>query len=152
MALRRSLTSAIATASGAFRPLPAGGGRLPAFLRAALPEQCAAWRLVSRARNPHGRATFEGGERRMMERSWIPYCGAAPLPGDWLARWNGDPWLLLALGLIALLGLRRDDAPPFRSEEHTSELQSLMRISYAVFCLNKKTTHTCTTTHPYKLS
>src|SRR3546814_9831150 len=29
----------------------------------------------------------------------------------------------------------------FRSEEHTSELQSLMRISYAVFCLKKKTTH-----------
>src|SRR3546814_5008366 len=27
----------------------------------------------------------------------------------------------------------------FRSEEHTSELQSLMRISYAVFCLQKKT-------------
>src|SRR3546814_6750508 len=29
-----------------------------------------------------------------------------------------------------------------RSEEHTSELQSLMRISYAVFCLKKKQTHT----------
>src|SRR3546814_1930270 len=29
-----------------------------------------------------------------------------------------------------------------RSEEHTSELQSLMRISYAVFCLKKKTAHT----------
>src|SRR3546814_4647083 len=29
----------------------------------------------------------------------------------------------------------------FRSEEHTSELQSLMRISYAVFCLKKKKTH-----------
>src|SRR3546814_2639436 len=29
-------------------------------------------------------------------------------------------------------------APPRRSEEHTSELQSLMRISYAVFCLKKK--------------
>src|SRR3546814_5047080 len=28
-----------------------------------------------------------------------------------------------------------------RSEEHTSELQSLMRISYAVFCLKKKTDH-----------
>src|SRR3546814_1094427 len=28
-----------------------------------------------------------------------------------------------------------------RSEEHTSELQSLMRISYAVFCLKKKSTH-----------
>src|SRR3546814_7031805 len=31
-----------------------------------------------------------------------------------------------------------------RSEEHTSELQSLMRISYAVFCLKKKTNHTTT--------
>src|SRR3546814_3682154 len=29
-----------------------------------------------------------------------------------------------------------------RSEEHTSELQSLMRISYAVFCLKNKTTYT----------
>src|SRR3546814_1592557 len=29
--------------------------------------------------------------------------------------------------------------PLYRSEEHTSELQSLMRISYAVFCLKKKT-------------
>src|SRR3546814_8565417 len=29
----------------------------------------------------------------------------------------------------------------FRSEEHTSEIQSLMRISYAVFCLKKKTHH-----------
>src|SRR3546814_1992553 len=34
--------------------------------------------------------------------------------------------------------------PPGRSEEHTSELQSLMRSSYAVFCLNKKT-HTSPT-------
>src|SRR3546814_2559125 len=36
---------------------------------------------------------------------------------------------------------------PKRSEEHTSELQSLMRISYAVFCMKKKTdltTHTTT--------
>src|SRR3546814_5681046 len=35
----------------------------------------------------------------------------------------------------------RDRVAPFdhRSEEHTSELQSLMRISYAVFCLKKKT-------------
>src|SRR3546814_3752339 len=30
------------------------------------------------------------------------------------------------------------DAVAIRSEEHTSELQSLMRISYAVFCLKKK--------------
>src|SRR3546814_5337130 len=32
-------------------------------------------------------------------------------------------------------------AAAFRSEEHTSELQSLMRISYAVFCLKKKHTN-----------
>src|SRR3546814_8483815 len=51
---------------------------------------------------------------------------------------------------IALPGvtdlLQKGQAPfshlPFdRSEEHTSELQSLMRISYAVFCLQKKTTN-----------
>src|SRR3546814_9019095 len=34
----------------------------------------------------------------------------------------------------------REQAMPRRSEEHTSELQSLMRISYAVFCLKKKKT------------
>src|SRR3546814_6749105 len=37
------------------------------------------------------------------------------------------------------LDLRRV-AAPLRSEEHTSELQSLMRLSYAVFCLKKKKT------------
>src|SRR3546814_6404458 len=37
-------------------------------------------------------------------------------------------------------GLQMDHHPAHRSEEHTSELQSLMRISYAVFCLKKKTT------------
>src|SRR3546814_4437020 len=36
-----------------------------------------------------------------------------------------------------------------RSEEHTSELQSLMRISYAVFCLKKKINITKTDTHNY---
>src|SRR3546814_9407598 len=34
--------------------------------------------------------------------------------------------------------LQNDSASKSRSEEHTSELQSLMRISYAVFCLKKK--------------
>src|SRR3546814_5994684 len=34
-----------------------------------------------------------------------------------------------------------------RSEEHTSELQSIMRISYAVFCLKKKTQHSQQLTH-----
>src|SRR3546814_5546052 len=38
------------------------------------------------------------------------------------------------------------DAEEKRSEEHTSELQSLMRISYAVFCLKNKTNSTRATT------
>src|SRR3546814_2105182 len=47
----------------------------------------------------------------------------------------------LWLGLtIVILALTIDWWAPWRSEEHTSELQSLMRISYAVFCLKKKTT------------
>src|SRR3546814_3830681 len=46
---------------------------------------------------------------------------------------------LAALGLAALLPVMA--ALGMRSEEHTSELQSLMRISYAVFCLKKKKTN-----------
>src|SRR3546814_7808376 len=39
---------------------------------------------------------------------------------------------------LLLCRFRIDEAHFLRSEEHTSELQSLMRISYAVFCLKKK--------------
>src|SRR3546814_7005997 len=39
-------------------------------------------------------------------------------------------------------GGRKGVSPRLRSEEHTSELQSLMRISYAVFCLKKQLTQT----------
>src|SRR3546814_4484691 len=49
--------------------------------------------------------------------------GALALPGIWGTRHQGR-------------SSRADGA--FRSEEHTSELQSLMRISYAVFCLKKQ--------------
>src|SRR3546814_10174379 len=49
------------------------------------------------------------------------------------------------------------DSPPYhgnrrRSEEHTSELQSLMRISYAVFCLKKKKNKTHINTHKATLT
>src|SRR3546814_5829408 len=43
------------------------------------------------------------------------------------------------IGLLVTLLVRANRQ---RSEEHTSELQSLMRISYAVFCLKKKKTYT----------
>src|SRR3546814_9513632 len=46
-------------------------------------------------------------------------------------------------------GQAQDEADR-RSEEHTSELQSLMRISYAVFCLKKKTTQQQHTINTYK--
>src|SRR3546814_1197104 len=42
------------------------------------------------------------------------------------------------LGLNGGPTFKHNEAFSFRSEEHTSELQSLMRISYAVFCLKKK--------------
>src|SRR3546814_3750198 len=49
-------------------------------------------------------------------------------------------WLSLMLLFGAMVGLLAQEVAfaSARSEEHTSELQSLMRISYAVFCLKKK--------------
>src|SRR3546814_1602029 len=46
----------------------------------------------------------------------------------------------IAAGLTVREAAARLKIGKTRSEEHTSELQSLMRISYAVFCLKKKTT------------
>src|SRR3546814_5240909 len=67
----------------------------------------------------------------------------------WLLRRNGKiddtqrilTEKLVAIGLFTLAMLMRATCGMIqhRSEEHTSELQSLMRISYAVFCLKKKT-------------
>src|SRR3546814_3444086 len=53
-----------------------------------------------------------------------------------------DDCALMLRGLRTLdVRLTRHGANGLRSEEHTSELQSLMRISYAVFCLKKKKQH-----------
>src|SRR3546814_8190159 len=48
------------------------------------------------------------------------------------------PWITLARGARLLVVHEALETIDSRSEEHTSELQSLMRISYAVFCLKKK--------------
>src|SRR3546814_3465188 len=55
---------------------------------------------------------------------------------------------VLIFARVVVIGIRRppsrtltEEQRGLRSEEHTSELQSLMRISYAVFCLKKKTKH-----------
>src|SRR3546814_5510885 len=45
----------------------------------------------------------------------------------------------LSICIVSMRGACAESSSRVRSEEHTSELQSLMRISYAVFCLKKKT-------------
>src|SRR3546814_5970651 len=69
-----------------------------------------------------------------------------PTSPTWVDRRNGVEPLVSAVskGGPSRCALRAgpahtDDSGIRRSEEHTSELQSLMRISYAVFCLQKKT-------------
>src|SRR3546814_9651954 len=65
-----------------------------------------------------------------------------------ISKVSDDWWKLCSMHTLDTSGKpnRRSDvalfnsAPSSRSEEHTSELQSLMRISYAVFCLKKKHT------------
>src|SRR3546814_8615620 len=49
-----------------------------------------------------------------------------------------QPARAAAIDVAATVGAVGFDLHDLRSEEHTSELQSLMRISYAVFCLKKK--------------
>src|SRR3546814_3107081 len=61
-----------------------------------------------------------------------------------LAKWDRQYGKVMPIGVsvnLSPIQMARDDVPSVveeRSEEHTSELQSLMRISYAVFCLKKK--------------
>src|SRR3546814_3660282 len=74
--------------------------------------------------NPGGHGRAPAGPRR---KTWVRFTRVGQ------AGYNS------AVTRAPACGNRPRRAPP-RSEEHTSELQSLMRISYAVFCLKKKTT------------
>src|SRR3546814_8159950 len=58
-------------------------------------------------------------------------------PKDWL-KGECEPIPGVTMPNVSLV---ERNYPETRSEEHTSELQSLMRISYAVFCLKKKNKH-----------
>src|SRR3546814_8347276 len=79
------------------------------------------------------RSVGRGTARSVVEGK---YAGCAPFPPPCFA-WSPSP---------SLDGEESDRSA--RSEEHTSELQSLMRISYAVFCLKKKKNkHTTTIKH-----
>src|SRR3546814_10445418 len=68
---------------------------------------------------PGGHTIFPGW---CADQTMGPGCGA-----------RAGPWAGETLGCA-----HEDRRQALRSEEHTSELQSLMRISYAVFCLKKK--------------
>src|SRR3546814_5188025 len=92
--------------------------------------------LLGRARAGE-RAAFEQVYRRFERPVFtlaLRICGDRDAAADVLQE--------TMLKVIARIGdFRGRDGSPFwgwRSEEHTSELQSLMRISYAVFCLTKK--------------
>src|SRR3546814_7285727 len=94
-----------------------------------------------------GPAPAAGRGGRMIERLEVELFGqpvgalaiSGPLrsPEDWTFAYRRDYLQSGAPALSVTMPLR--EAPWVRSEEHTSELQSLMRISYAVFCLKKKT-------------
>src|SRR3546814_4714923 len=86
-------------------------------------------RLESEGNRPHWR--FRLDHERMVEWTDLirgPSHLDPKLTSDPVVRRADGSWLYMLPSVI-------DD---IRSEEHTSELQSLMRISYAVFCLKKK--------------
>src|SRR3546814_7192148 len=96
-------------------------GLVPAFAVAWLP--CAGWRSAPAAVAPPQPA-----------RIWRFGCRLKSLTlRAWVERLYGSADVGCALPLGS-----GGDAGRGRSEEHTSELQSLMRISYAVFCLKTK--------------
>src|SRR3546814_6852799 len=57
---------------------------------------------------------------------------------SWLDELQDEVSVAAFEGVITVDAIRLSIVNSMRSEEHTSELQSLMRISYAVFCLKKK--------------
>src|SRR3546814_4470741 len=79
----------------------------------------------------------------ILDDIWLPGAVFKGLTAESLARYRG-PLYALFESEFGVSMVRADEkikavaASADRSEEHTSELQSLMRISYAVFCLKKK--------------
>src|SRR3546814_7078214 len=80
---------------------------------------------------------FIGGWRNLLQEEWLWRAFAASR--------HEQGWGVMREWREMANGGHQFPSPRTRSEEHTSELQSLMRISYAVFCLKKKTHHILTT-------
>src|SRR3546814_10311369 len=87
---------------------------------------------VIEARRKYNDGLASAGRRE--RATWFPWALAAILAVLPLMQLTGGGYnYLIHIVLYAMM------YAAMRSEEHTSELQSLMRISYAVFCLNKNT-------------
>src|SRR3546814_7224236 len=107
----------------------------------------------------HEAERIDGGVRKIVEAIGDQGAGIAYRAGDKECRGNRriekkhDPQRSpFTIHIRILLRHRMSlsvSLPKKRSEEHTSELQSLMRISYAVFCLKKKKTKIYTDNHTY---
>src|SRR3546814_1652458 len=101
-------------------------------------------------RESPGRARGNPGSVAASGVSSHPACGRRPLPARWWllrvqrCRSTGGPTMKTLIDLLAWCVLFVMCWPlallalVLRSDEHTYEIQSLMRISYAVFCLKKK--------------
>src|SRR3546814_10074855 len=96
-------------------------------------------RPIRRKAGPAGHTRsqdFNMYSRRYVITSLLGAIGAA---GMATSAMTGEAWARQRNGVP--IPESKPPVPRGRSEEHTSELQSLMRISYAVFCLKKKTKH-----------
>src|SRR3546814_4210719 len=112
------------------------------------PHRRAGLRPEDQRRHAGGGAKRPGRDPRLSRRRG----GRGPASGDRPGPAAGDPVMLQIRGVHTYYGhiealkgvdldVKQGEIVTLRSEEHTSELQSLMRISYAVFCLKKKTTN-----------
>src|SRR3546814_6390006 len=120
-------------------------------------EMSTAGRSHRRDGQPHSEVASTGGGFRSGDDSWIRgslvrghfkvrktgifwWCPHARIRGDAVTRTAYRDALTKVAQALPIVGTLTAISPiksssPARSEEHTSELQSLMRISYAVFCL-----------------
>src|SRR3546814_3881717 len=111
-----------------------------------MPPSCSQWKS-SRNRRPGRSTTTSSTDSRQRPSRLCPFAArcqgqvhgvrlppASPPGGEARSASGGTYFFIMSKNSALVLVARI-----LRSEEHTSELQSLMRISYAVFCLKKKT-------------
>src|SRR3546814_8383104 len=108
-------------------------------------------RLLPRSSRTDTRVPYPTRCRSLQRSTWMFVFPAASMKSYAFTEWKNMKlgiWYVAMLfrGIVLVRGrLLVAGYEEVRSEEHTSELQSLMRISYAVFCMKKKTAANTTT-------